>query len=68
MAIEPKIYYKLVVEGAVRARLKEAAMSARVVIGVGVWAFLAIGAPQLQAQTGAPRPAAIEQQLRPAPG
>jgi OOP family OmpA-OmpF porin len=42
-------------------------MSARVVIGVGVLAFLASGAPQLQAQTGVPSPADIEQQLRPAP-
>ena len=42
-------------------------MSARVVIGVGVLAFLASGAPQLQAQTGVPSPADIGQQLRPAP-
>jgi OOP family OmpA-OmpF porin len=42
-------------------------MSARLVIGVGVLTFLAIGAPQLQAQTGAPSPADIGQQLRPAP-
>ena len=42
-------------------------MSARIVIGVGVLALLAIGAPQLQAQTGAPSPADIGQQLRPAP-
>jgi OOP family OmpA-OmpF porin len=45
--------------------LKEAAMSSRLVIGVGVLTFLAIGAPQLQAQ--APSPADIGQQLRPAP-
>jgi OmpA-OmpF porin, OOP family len=47
--------------------LKEAAMSSRVVIGVGVLTLLAIGVPQLQAQTGAPSPADIGQQLRPAP-
>jgi OOP family OmpA-OmpF porin len=37
------------------------------VIGVGVLTLLAIGAPQVQAQTGAPSPADIGQQLRPAP-
>src|SRR5260370_5059741 len=42
-------------------------MNSRVVIGVGVLTFLAIGAPQVQAQTGPPSPADIEQQLRPAP-
>ena len=42
-------------------------MSSRIAIGVGMLAVLAIGAPQLQAQTAAPSPADIEQQLRPAP-
>jgi OmpA-OmpF porin, OOP family len=42
-------------------------MSSRVVIGVAALTCLAIGAPQLQAQTKAPSPAEIEQQLRPAP-
>jgi OmpA-OmpF porin, OOP family len=42
-------------------------MSSRIVIGVGVLTLLAIGAPQVQAQTGAPSPADIGQQLRPAP-
>jgi OmpA-OmpF porin, OOP family len=42
-------------------------MSSRVVIGVAVLTCLAIGAPQLQAQTKAPSPTDIEQQLRPAP-
>jgi OOP family OmpA-OmpF porin len=42
-------------------------MISRVVIGVAVLTCLAIGAPQLQAQTKAPSPAEIEQQLRPTP-
>jgi OmpA-OmpF porin, OOP family len=57
----------MVFDGVVRVRLKEAAMSSRVVIGFGVLTLLVIGAPQLQAQTGAPSPADIGQQLRPAP-
>jgi OOP family OmpA-OmpF porin len=54
-------------ESAVHTRLKEAVMSSRFAIGVGVLTFLAFGASQLQAQTGAPSPADIGQQLRPAP-
>ena len=42
-------------------------MSSRIVIGVGMLALLAVGAPQAQAQTQAPSPADIGQQLRPAP-
>jgi OmpA-OmpF porin, OOP family len=49
--------------------MKEAEMSSRLAIGIGVPMCLALmaTASQIQAQTGAPSPADIEQQLRPAP-